>query len=266
MNPRSFSLSLPPGQGGQQYLFFTMIDVDRKNRSNVQGNLQDAGFARRSWYRLLRLGFRLLYNELAWTYDLVSWFVSLGRWREWQLTAIPYLKGRLILEIAHGPGHLLIELSRRGYNVFGLDLSAHMGRQARRNLNKSETSVPLTRGDVRALPYASESIESVLSTFPAEFIVDSNAIHELNRILLPGGRIVLVPEARLKDGGLLRRFIGWLFAITGQRVAPKEDGWLALIWADAESRFLEVGLTTTVEKVELEDSEVMVVMLNKPLV
>jgi ubiquinone/menaquinone biosynthesis C-methylase UbiE len=118
---------------------------------------------------------------------------------------------------------------------------------------------------VRALPYASDSIESVLSTFPAEFIVDSSAIRELNRILMPGGRIVLVPEARLNDGGLLRRFLGWLFVITGQRVAPAEDGWLAQIWAEAEGRFLEVGLATTIEKVELEDSEVMVVVLNKPL-
>lgn len=242
-----------------------MTGVDRKNCDNIQRNLQDAGFLRRSWYRLLRFGFRLLYNELAWTYDLVSWLVSLGRWREWQLSAIPYLKGRRILEVAHGPGHLLIELSRRGYDVFGLDLSVEMGRQARRNQHRSNISVPLTRGDVRALPYASDSIESVLSTFPAEFIVDSSAIRELNRILMPGGRIVLVPEARLNDGGLLRRFLGWLFVITGQRVAPAEDGWLAQIWAEAEGRFLEVGLATTIEKVELEDSEVMVVVLNKPL-
>ncbi|MGB3714207.1 MAG: methyltransferase domain-containing protein [Candidatus Promineifilaceae bacterium] len=242
-----------------------MTGVDRNNRDSVQRNLQDAGFLGRSWYRLLRFGFRLLYNEMAWTYDLVSWLVSLGHWREWQLTAIPYLTGRRILEVAHGPGHLLIELRCRGYDVFGLDLSAHMGRQARRNLLRSKMSVPLVRGDVRALPYADESIDSVLSTFPAEFIVNSSAIRELNRILLPGGRIVIVPEARLKDGGLLRRFIGWLFAITGQRVEPAEDGWLAQIWAEAEGRFLEVGLATTIEKVELEDSEVMVVVLNKLL-
>ncbi|MBM4425321.1 MAG: hypothetical protein FJ030_18410, partial [Chloroflexi bacterium] len=33
---------------------------------------------------LLRLAFRLLYNEFAFTYDLVSWAVSVGQWRQWQ--------------------------------------------------------------------------------------------------------------------------------------------------------------------------------------
>jgi ubiquinone/menaquinone biosynthesis C-methylase UbiE len=225
--------------------------------------MEDAGLLRRSWYRLLRFGFRLLYNELAWTYDSVSWIVSLGQWQRWQSAAIPYLDGKRILEIAHGPGHLLVELSRQDYEVFGLDLSPQMGQQARKNLSDSNEKAPLTRGDVRALPYAQESFESIVSTFPAEFIVDSRAIREMNRILVPGGCIVIVPEARLKDGGLLRRFIGWLFTITGQRIEPAEDGWLAQIWAEAEERFLGVGLSATIEKVELEDSEVMIVVLQK---
>lgn len=245
-------------------IIMTMKGIDQINRVNDQRSLQDAGFLMRSWYRLLRFGFRLLYNEMAWTYDSVSWLVSLGQWREWQRAVIPYLVGSRILEVAHGPGHLLVDLSRRGYHVFGLDLSLYMGRQARRNLSRADQSAPLTRGDVRALPYISESFESVLSTFPAEFIVDPGTIRELNRVLQPGGRIVLVPEARLKDGGLIRRFIGWLFVITGQRIEPSEEGWLAQIWIEAEGRFTGVGLKATIEKVELEDSEVMVVVLTKP--
>lgn len=241
-----------------------MEDLDRNNKRSRQPCLQYDNFLNRSWYKLLRFGFRLLYNEMAWTYDSVSWLVSLGHWREWQRCAIPYLNGRMVLEIAHGPGHLLVDLRNSGYLVNGLDLSSYMGRQARKNLVRADLSVPLTRGDVGALPYASRSFESVVSTFPAEFIIYTDSIRELNRILVPGGRIVIVPEARLTGDGLLRRFIGWLFAITGQRTEPANDGWLAQLWVEAERRFRDIGLEATIEKVELEDSEAMVVVLTKP--
>ncbi len=35
------------------------------------------------WVGLIKFGFRLLYQEMAWTYDWVSWLVSLGEWRRW---------------------------------------------------------------------------------------------------------------------------------------------------------------------------------------
>ncbi|MCZ7544410.1 MAG: hypothetical protein M5R40_13175 [Anaerolineae bacterium] len=47
----------------------------------------------RLWWALVRFGFRLLYNELAFTYDLVSRVVSLGQWRAWQRAAFS-LSGR----------------------------------------------------------------------------------------------------------------------------------------------------------------------------
>ena len=58
---------------------------------------------------LLRFGFRLLYNELAWTYDWVSRAVSLGQWRHWQRAVIPRLSGQRALEIAFGTGDLVVD-------------------------------------------------------------------------------------------------------------------------------------------------------------
>lgn len=238
-----------------------MTELDQDDNGNSQLSPLNGSYLTRSRFRLLRFGFHLLYNEMAWTYDSVSWLVSLGHWREWQRCAIPYLEGHLVLEIAHGPGHLMVDLRQGGFQAYGLDLSPYMGRQARKNLRKANQSASLTRGDVGALPYASGSFESVVSTFPAEFIIYEDSIRELKRILVPGGRIVIVPEARLKGDGLLHRFIGWLFTITGQRADPADDGWLAQLWTEAERRFQVVGLATTIEKVDLDNSEVMVVVL-----
>jgi ubiquinone/menaquinone biosynthesis C-methylase UbiE len=240
-----------------------MIDDGTQNRGHDLDPPQNASWLGRTWYRLLRYGFHLFYNEMAWTYDAVSWLVSLGYWKEWQRAAVPYLKGERVLEIAHGPGHMLVDLSRRGFDVYGIDLSPFMGRQAQKNLSKAHQMASLARADVRGLPFKSEFFDSVLSTFPAEFIVDPRTIRELSRILIPGGQIVVVPEAHLKDRGLIRRFIGWLFVITGQRAKLENDGWLAQIWDEMERRVEETGLVLSVENVDLDESEVTVVILAK---
>ncbi|MEP7294461.1 MAG: class I SAM-dependent methyltransferase [Chloroflexota bacterium] len=87
----------------------------------------------RLWWRLIRLGFHLLYNPLAFTYDWVSWVVSLGAWRCWTGTSLRHLNaeaGATILELAHGTGNLQLDLNAAGYRAIGYDLSAAMGRIA----------------------------------------------------------------------------------------------------------------------------------------
>src|SRR5579859_7143714 len=95
----------------------------------------------RVYSRLLNLGFRLLYNEMAWTYDAVSWIVSAGEWRAWQRSALKHLNvapGALILELAHGTANLQRDLRAAGYDSIGLDLSEAMGRIARRKLRRAK--------------------------------------------------------------------------------------------------------------------------------
>ena len=92
------------------------------------------------WWRLVRFGFRLLYNELAWTYDWVSWAVSLGRWRSWQRVALPLLdapRDGSVLELAHGTGNLLLDMLEAGLLPTGYDLSPNMGRNAQRKLRRA---------------------------------------------------------------------------------------------------------------------------------
>lgn len=217
----------------------------------------------RVWSSLLKLGFNLLYNQLAWTYDAVSWLVSRGAWRAWQRAALPCLDGELVLELAHGPGHMLLELQAAGYQVVGLDLSPSMSRLAWRRTNHVRNQVVLLRGDGQRLPFRETSFDSVLSTFPTEFLANPDTIAGIFRVLKPGGRLVIVPQARLIGGGFLTRFIEWLYAITGQRPPEAADDRQGF-WQMIDQRFQAAGFRMSVALVHLEKSEVTVVTAEKP--
>ncbi len=221
---------------------------------------------RDSWFTLVRFGFRLLYNEMAWTYGPVSWGVSLGQWRQWQLAALPFVQGRRVLELGHGPGHMLLALQNQGFDVVGLDLSPHMGWQAQK---RTQRTVPLVRGMVQELPFATAVFDTILSTFPTDYIIDPLTLAAVYRVLRKNGRLVIVPEGHLNGQGHIYRFIDWLFTITGQRegVFTEEEGhiWPAdALWEPIRQRFTAAGFSLTVERIQLPRSGVTVLVATKP--
>ncbi|NWG16570.1 MAG: methyltransferase domain-containing protein, partial [Chloroflexi bacterium] len=147
------------------------------------------------WRRLVGLGFRLLYNELAFTYDWVSVVVSLGAWRCWQRAALPHLgapPGARVLELAHGTGNLQLDLYALGYMPVGYDLSPYMGRIARRKLSRRGLSPRLARGRAQQLPFAAASFAAVVCTFPTDFIFQPETLRETHRILREDGHLIIV--------------------------------------------------------------------------
>jgi ubiquinone/menaquinone biosynthesis C-methylase UbiE len=172
------------------------------------------------WWALVKFGFRLLYNELAFTYDLVSQVVSLGAWRCWQRAVMRHLEappGAPVLEIAHGTGNLQLDLYAAGYQVTGCDLSASMGRIAQRKLDKAQLPVRLARCQVQRLPYAANTFAAVISTFPTNFILEPATLHEVYRVLQPGGQFLIVPNGAFTTGGAAEAGLEWLYRVTGQR-------------------------------------------------
>jgi ubiquinone/menaquinone biosynthesis C-methylase UbiE len=215
------------------------------------------------WKSLVGFGFRLLYNELAWTYDWVSWLVSLGSWRTWQQAALPFAAGDRLLEVGHGPGHMLAALQTAGFAAFGLDLSPYMGRLAQKH-----TTVPLVRGRVQELPFASASFDTVLSIFPTEYIVFPETLSAVHRVLRPDGRFIVVPEGHLTGTTPVHRLIEWLFEISGQRQGPfaldeaqqwpHQDQWQLL-----QGNFEIAGFVMTREHVQLSSSAVTILIARK---
>lgn len=206
------------------------------------------------WHRFLRLFFHLLYNELAWTYDAVAWVVSLGRWRSWGRTTLPHLRGSRVLELGHGPGHLLVALEERDFAPVGVDRSASMGRQAGARLLQAGVRAPLVRARAQALPFQTASFDSVVATFPTDYAIDPRTLNEVRRLLKPAGRLVVAAAVRFEGEGLPARLLAWLYEVTGQG-EPDADGFAPLL--------ANAGLSCRTVWEEVGGTEVMVVVAER---
>lgn len=207
------------------------------------------------WQRLVAFGFRLLYNELAWLYDPVSWLVSKGLWRKWQQSTLACLPAAgTVLEVGFGPGHLLADLAAAGCQPVGLDLSPAMLRQARRRLRGQGLKVPLCRGRAEALPFATCVFDAVVLTFPTPFVYDPAWLRHVVRALKPGGSLIVLDKTSFQKRTLHTRLLEWLFRITGQRgPAPDLPGLL-----------VAVGLSVQRRQIQVEDSRVSLMLAQKP--
>jgi ubiquinone/menaquinone biosynthesis C-methylase UbiE len=183
------------------------------------------------WWRFVRFGFHLLYNQFAWTYDAVALLVSAGEWRAWQragLAALNLPSGAYILEVAHGTGNLHIDLHRAGYRAVGIDFSRAMGRIASGKLRRADLAPNLVRASASALPFPASHFDGLICTFPSEFLAQPGTLTEFYRVLAPEGRCAVVLHGVLLRGWW-RPFLDVLFQATGQgginqdRVPPPDE-------------------------------------------
>jgi ubiquinone/menaquinone biosynthesis C-methylase UbiE len=175
--------------------------------------------------RLIRWSFARFYREFAWTYDAVAAAVSGGQWAEWGRASLPRLRGR-VLELGCGTGNLQLSLARQPAThwAVGLDASPSMLAITRRKLTRAALPIHLARGVTQALPFTPASFDSIVATFPTDYILDSSTLAEICRVLRPGGRLVVVLAATFGAFGLYQHAIGLLYRVTLQRspAAPAE--------------------------------------------
>lgn len=220
----------------------------------------------------MRFVFYLLYHPFAFAYDLVAATVSLGRWKDWVLSVVPFIEGTRVLEIGHGPGHLQRVLLSRGLFVVGIDESGPMGRLARRNLKRfldpsspsitppnAYAQIRLTRGLAQELPYPQATFDSVVATFPSEYIFSPDTLMEANRVLAQHGRFVILPSATLLGRGALDRFMAFLFQFTGQ-IVPDVG---TMLRERTKEPFAKAGFHVQIHELSIQSSLVFIIVATK---
>lgn len=115
-------------------------------------------------------------------------------------------KGDTLLDLACGQGRHLIELqSREQYNLFGLDRSRYLIQRAKNVSREKGLSINWKEGDVRKLPYATDTFDFVTNlgnSFGYFETLDDDAkiLKEIFRILKPDGTLLM----DIADGAYLR--------------------------------------------------------------
>ena len=199
---------------------------------------------------LFRAAYSLLYHQMAWSYDWVAAAVSFGNWKTWVHSVVPYLTGPNILELGHGPGHLLLDQIQHGNMIIGLDRSPQMSRQAKKRLARHNLAARLINGKAERLPFAQHTFHQVVATFPSEYIFQADTLAEIYRVLIPNGKLIILPMAWITGKSRVERLISQLLSSAD----------MAFNWEDnLVTPLANVGYETKIHCLELPSSSLMII-------
>ena len=201
--------------------------------------------------RFMRVFFNLLYHSFAFAYDLVAATVSFGKWNDWIHGILPLIEGTHILELGQGPGHLQCNLLNRGLFAVAIDESAQMGALAKRRLGSSQK---LTRALAQKIPFADRSFDTIIATFPTEYIFDKYTLSEAYRVLRNSGKLIVLLAAWPKIP-----ILAWLFKVTGESPSDTHES----IKSKIKEAFHHTDFKLEVQIVEVKSSNLLVFTARK---
>ena len=142
-------------------------------------------------------------------YDLLIWFLTLGRerrFREKLLAPVRLRPGESVLDVGCGTGSLAIAAKRQVGDtgaVQGIDASHEMIARARHKATKAGLAIDFAEASAELLPFPDATFDVVLSTVMLHHLrksARSVAVAEMRRTLKPGGRLLVVDFAGARNG------------------------------------------------------------------
>lgn len=129
-----------------------------------------------------------------------------------------------------------------------------MGWRAQRRLRRAGFASSLSRGKAQHLPFATDSLDEVVSTFPSEYIVAPETLADIQRVLRPGGRLIVLPVAWIRGHKPLARMAAWLFRVTGQ-----SESWEPLF----SEKFRSARFVVEEKRITFPSSELVLLIASK---
>jgi demethylmenaquinone methyltransferase / 2-methoxy-6-polyprenyl-1,4-benzoquinol methylase len=172
-----------------------------------------------------------MFDRIAFRYDFLNRFLSGGIDTYWRRSAIRELtsdrtteigkRPRAILDVATGTGDMAILMSRHlsPEKITGIDISTGMlevGRQKITRL-KLEGKVELLKGDSEAILFPNNSFDAITVAFGVRNFENlEKGLQEIERVLKPGGRLVVLEFSHPKTAGIRQ-----LYDLYLRLVAPR---------------------------------------------
>ncbi len=115
-----------------------------------------------------------------------------------QRMAAQWPEGSAVLEVAPGPGYFCIELAKRGdFHITGLDISHSMVKIATKKAAEAGVHVNFQQGSASNIPLPAGSFDFLLCRAAFKnFAKPVEALQEMQRVLRPGGRAVVIDLKR----------------------------------------------------------------------
>ncbi|MFK7932285.1 MAG: bifunctional demethylmenaquinone methyltransferase/2-methoxy-6-polyprenyl-1,4-benzoquinol methylase UbiE [Saprospiraceae bacterium] len=141
-----------------------------------------------------------MFDNIAGKYDLLNRVLSLGIdtiWRKKAISKIADLQPKQILDVATGTADVAIEMAKRLQpdKIIGLDISKEMLAvgQTKIENKKIDHIIELTQGDSENLPFEDNSFDAITVAFGVRNFENlEKGMREMNRVLRPGGRLVVL--------------------------------------------------------------------------
>ncbi len=174
---------------------------------------------------------RRMFNRIAWRYDALNAWLSLGIHRRWHRRAAMALarphSSLHLLDLATGTADLAIALARRSpaSHITGIDPAEAMleiGREKVDRMGLGE-KIRLKPGEAENLPQPDNTFDAVTVAFGVRnFQSLKGGLLEIHRVLKPGGQLIIL-EFSMPGMWGFRHLYRWYF----RHLVPRIGQWLS---------------------------------------
>lgn len=141
-----------------------------------------------------------MFNDIAFRYDFLNHFMSLGIdviWRKKALKLLKTLQPKHMLDVATGTGDFAIMANRllQPNHITGIDISEGMLTFGRKKIARLglENKIALQAGDSETISFPDQTFDAITVAFGVRNFENlEKGLSEMRRVLKPGGKLVIL--------------------------------------------------------------------------